>query len=228
MSFDPITNAGVKALQGQVNTVQSQTTALTTKLAQIESALANLGTAQTASRRPLRVTEYTSGSGTHTFLAESTHQYITLIGAGGAGKAGYETQYERKLGYGGNAGYELRLRTALKNSLTYEVGASVNKDGISGGNSRLGSLWVAGGSGGSLNEPGSATPQIGFGGISIGESGTPYKGGSSSLGEGGQCRGYLGTPPHIAATGYGSGGGGSTGAGGFIPGTGGYIRIEEY
>lgn len=228
MSFDPITNAGVKALQGQVNTVQTQTTALTTKLAQIESALASLNTAQASSRKPLRVTEYTSGAGTHTFLPESTHQYITLVGAGGAGGAGYLSGSQHIQNGGGSAGYELRLRMALTATAAYQVGAGGGTSGAQGGRTVLGAIAVSGGAGGSSDRSYTPPPQVGTGGVETGEAGTFAKGGNSTMGIGGQCYGLYGSIPLGYATGYGAGGGGSYGPGGFSPGTGGYIRIEEY
>ncbi|EZP50351.1 hypothetical protein [Delftia sp. RIT313] len=231
MSFDPITNAGVKALQGQVNTVQSQTTALTTKLAQIESALANLGTAQAASRKPLRVTEYTSGSGMHVFLPESSYQYILLIGAGGGGGNGYRS-YSNGYTYwgsGGAAGDELYRRVIFKGGIAYQVGiGGVNN----GGQTQFGNLWVAGGvRGNSGRTDGDASPTTvssrqGYG-ITPGNTGTLTSGGDSLLGKGGAN----GTPVAGNASGYGAGGGGTYG---HInpttpsPGMGGYIRIEEY
>ncbi|MDR3017058.1 hypothetical protein [Delftia acidovorans] len=229
MSFDPITNAGVKALQGQVNTVQAQTTALTTKLAQIESALANLGAAQAASRKPLRVTEYTSGSGTHTFLPESTHQYVTLIGAGGAGAVGYSySNTIARSGTGGAAGDELYRRLSYTGSINYQVGAGST---TRGGNTRLGFLEVAGGNMGDTGsfETGAGLPmqsvQRGHG-ITPGSVGDGTYAGSSSLGQGGK-RGDNFTNATYPS-GYGAGGGGSFTGRPATPGAGGYIRIEEY
>jgi hypothetical protein len=231
MSFDPITTAGVKALQGQVSTVQAQTTALTTKLAQIESALAGLGTAQAASRKPLRVTEYTWGAGTHNFLPESTYQHVTLIGAGGAGVVGYYYNNTRaNPGTGGGAGDELSRRVTFNGSLTYQVGAG--GAGV-GGSTRLGTLEVIGGAIGNPgdfdNYPRPTTQSSRQGnGITPGAVGTTISGGSSLMGIGGICGTSTTNPTN--AIGYGSGGGGNWGVIGrtATPGAGGYIRIEEY
>src|SRR5256885_12762413 len=59
----------------------------------------------------------------HTFLPESRHQYITLVGAGGAGGAGYLSGSQHIQNGGGSAGYELRLRMALTATAAYQVGA---------------------------------------------------------------------------------------------------------
>jgi hypothetical protein len=226
MSFDPITNAGVKALQGQVNTVQSQTTALTTKLAQIESTLAGLGTA--AARKPLRVTIYTWGAGTHTFLHESSYQYVWLIGAGGAGAVGYSYSNTRmRIGTGGGAGDELYRRITFTGSATYEVGAGSSGRG---GNTRFGLLTVDGGPPGQTGDfdvpayPTTQSTRRGHG-ITPGNVGA-QAGGSSSMGVGGVCGNN--TVDATYPTGYGAGGGGSYPTRTATPGAGGYIRIEEY
>lgn len=218
MSFDPITNAGVKALQGQVNTVQ-------TKLAQIENT-------QAALRKPLRVTEYTSGAGTHSFLPDSNHQHILLIGAGGGGGYGFRN-YSNGYTYwgsGGGAGDELHRRAGFKGSVAYQVGAgSMGK----GGSTRLGHLWVDGGAVGFnalVDNNGAPTPMSTRqgNGISAGSQGNSISGGDSMLGKGG----INSTPLAGLASGYGAGGGGTCGhvsnSTTPSPGTGGYIRIEEY
>ncbi|WP_180288381.1 hypothetical protein [Delftia sp. 60] len=226
MSFDPITNAGVKALQGQVNTVQAQTTALTTKLAQIESTLAGLGT--TASRKPLRVTEYTSGAGTHAVLPESSYQIITLMGPGGSGAPGAQISYGYYSGGSGGGGSELQHRVRLPSSVPYEVGTPTSgRTVLAGYIARGGISGYPPSDGTGINAQGGAYYAAG---VIPGLAGADATGGNSTMGTGARLVG--GVPQ--AATGYGAGGAG--GVFNFtsrvflapVAATGGFIRIEEY
>lgn len=228
MSFDPITNAGVKALQGQVNTVQSQTTALTTKLAQIESALASLNTAQASSRKPLRVTEYTSGAGTHAVLPESSYQIITLMGPGGSGAPGAQISYGYYSGGSGGGGSELQHRVRLPSSVPYEVGVPASGRTVLGGYIALGGYW--GSPAGDGNGANGQSGVLYATGVIPGLAGTNATGGNSTMGTG--ARIVSGVVQ--AATGYGAGGAGGVynyTSKAFLPpvaATGGFIRIEEY
>lgn len=173
---------------------------------------------------PLRITEYTSGTGTHQILPESNYQIVKLVGAGGDGGTGY-TSGSNFYGVGGNGGDELYRRTSLSGAVTYEVGAR----GRPGGNTKLGYYVAKGGAGGNngstTNGTVASVDTTAANGLTPGTPATVRVGGNSALGIGGGTSGNNG----LDGTGYGAGGGGALGSTGTAgKGTGGHIRIEEY
>lgn len=107
---------------------------------------------------PIRVTTYTSGTGTHTFLAEAKRfRAVVLGGGGGGGRSGGGPAGGGGGGGGGAIIVELPVAVA---GLSYAVGApgvgatTNNTAGTSGGNSQLGAFAAIGGGGGFASGPG--------------------------------------------------------------------------
>lgn len=113
--------------------------------------------------RPARVTTYTSGSGTHTWLVGLKLARCTVVGAGGAGgstgKYLASGTYYYSGGGGGGAGAMNRALiapdVAATPSIAYAVGAGAS--GSPGGTSYLGQVKAEGGLGGDAGSSSAAT-----------------------------------------------------------------------
>lgn len=124
----------------------------------------------------IAVTRYTSGSGTHTYNAQTSRIVVELVGGGGGGGGVYDTDGDQ--GSGGGAGAFLRLHfTSFGASSAYSVGAGGNgglgqsatvgaSSGVDGGDTTLvisGVTYQAGkGLGGGVS---GLFPYPGFGGV---------------------------------------------------------------
>lgn len=192
---------------------------------------------------PARTTRYTSGSGTHTFLAGAKWCRVTVVGGGGKGgdtgswSDGTSTFYEAG---GGGGGGETRVfefdPTQLLPGVSYAVGAGMSDSRFhslvarKGANARngayetIGSRHYEGGVGGGTQDL--YTPDdtnsayvVPFGTCAVGTIGggkgsTGGAGGDSAFGQGGGGGAYAtGTAAPLAACNNGSVGGGP-GAGG--------------
>lgn len=154
---------------------------------------------------PLRLTQYTSGTGTFTPLGNTRWMRVTVLGGGAGGNSSSGAQNNP----GGKAAIPVTFwvqKTA--SSYSYSVGAGGTGVGSGTGNS------------GSNTTFGTLTGYGALGGNGGGN--TTFNGEGNQYGQGGIF-------PLNAATGFGAGGagtGGSGTAGG--SGTGGLIIIEEY
>lgn len=207
-----------------------------------------------SSGRPLRVTSYTSGTGTFIPLVNYSRCLVRLQQGGDGGKNNYTAAGSD----GGNAGafVEAYIRVPIA-GLAYAVGSGGSGAAAGGGHSpgagapttlggftagstvtRHGCIGPAGGAGGASD---GATYQVagntgssfggppgGSGGAATlpGHTGGGGGGGSSYYGAGGA--GGAGGSAGSDATGYGAGGGGGGGYGAGGSGTGGLIQIWEY
>lgn len=203
--------------------------------------------ASLAYRKPLRVTEYTSGAGTHSMHPDSTYQVIVLVGGGGGGGGRYTAAGSSARGAGGGVGGdELYRRVILSGSVAYEVGAAgaagannsttAGLDGGSGGRTVL-HLYEASGGAGGVGTPASGTATKRTRSVATDGWTTPGKvggavrsGGDSTYGVGSVASG---SGAATAASGYGAGGSGAYGNNlaasvDATAGTGGFLRIEEY
>ena len=104
--------------------------------------------------KPVRVTTYTSGSGTFTPISSNTWATVTLVGGGGGGR--YTPS--PGAGKGGKAGGMLRQWTQIAGATAYSVGAG-GGNSSSGGNSTFGPLTGPGGVAGAQSGPNRADNQ---------------------------------------------------------------------
>lgn len=183
----------------------------------------------------IRITRFTSGSGTWTKPADTVNVLIKAVGGGGGGGGGFNASFGG--GGGGSGGYAESDVIASAASYAYTVGAAGTAgaggaNGGAGGNTTIAGIVATGGGGGLSGAGGGVggLPTGGFinvrgsGGAASGPSALGGAGGSSYYGGGGDCNGSVG-----GAGSLGGGGGGGVGpstAGG--AGGAGYIEIWEF
>lgn len=170
------------------------------------------------SGRLLRVTTYTSGSGTHTFMRTCRHAIVRMKGGGGGGGGAGDSDGNVGAG-GGEGGYEELSITDVPASSAYSVGAA----GSAGAASP--DPGTAGGSGGDTTFHDGSTTRTAGGGSGGGVGGVlgdPGNGGSVDSIGGTVVYSRRGAPGHfgmlISATAEahgGNGGGSGAGEGGF-------------
>jgi hypothetical protein len=136
--------------------------------------------------QPLRIVEYTSGTGTFTPLVSNSWIELIMVGGGGGGGDGSDNSggFGYGAGHGGGAGATMRLWLKVSSTTSYVVGA--------GGTAGSG-VFQSGGNG---------SPTI-FGSIfcPAGQGGNARGGGASPSGRGGLGGGLVELPPSIAIDG---------------------------
>jgi hypothetical protein len=176
----------------------------------------------------LRITRYTSGSGTWTKPSDTNKALFRAVGGGGSG--GTSVSYAG--GGGGGGGYAEKYITSLSASYAYSVGAGgasvsgSSYNGNTGGNTTIAGITASGGQGG----PSVSDTGMGAGGAPTGGD-LNVAGGHSLWTHGGSsflCGGGQGGGSYVTAGAYGSGGGGAAALGTSGAGGAGYIEIWEF
>lgn len=163
----------------------------------------------------IKRTQYTSGTGTHTFNPACRRVAVTVVAGGGGGTAGTTGAY----GFGGQGGQTIRVEMpveAFGATAQYVVGAG-GAGAAAGSSSRFGRLVAQGGAIGSASNY-----QGGVLGSSTGVSHLPQLEGSVSGGIGTSAPGQLISLSGLGQNGAADGGVlGGTGGGDSVFGTGG-------
>lgn len=119
---------------------------------------------------PIRRTEYTSGTGTFTPLANGKTARVTMIGGGGGGSGGAGAtglSGSAASGAGGNSGFAFFGEVVFNGPVTYVVGAggaggaggvgTAGTAGTAGGTTAIGPYVAPGGGAGSTTTPANVT-----------------------------------------------------------------------